>query len=556
MAGRAEEIVQLYTSLRSARFNFDNTIQEIIDHIDPHHRDVTTERVPGERKNQAQFDGTSAYGSHVFAQFVEGSVFNQATKWFSLASRDPALTVKAENATWLTDTRDRMLREMRNSFYGPAGQSVMAWTLFGNAPMLIEEVPAEMRGNRTTLGRIKYTSIPWGTYVMFEGADGRIDGFIRSIKLPAHVILKRFGDVVSDDIKTAASKTPMREFEILHSILPRDFQAYSKSAIKTSKDYEFASCWVECAKKKLLKESGYRKFPVAVARYDLISGEVYARGLGEIALPDQKTLNQADQKALLKWDRELDPPMLVRRNSIIGRDLSQKAGGKTVVNDINTAVKPLIEGSNWMAHDHMAQRKQTQIYQVFHVNEILNLLAREKPEMTAFEVNARLTLLQQILGPVFGLLEAEFLSVIVDVTLDIMAYADMLQQPPEDLRNTVNTKNAIDVIYEGPLARAQRNQEILAIQQSVADTGGLITMNPEIALMVDFDKMQRKLYEIRGTQDLLKSERQYSDDVNKMREQQNAEKAAALVGGGAEALGKAAPGIKVLREEAGGRAAA
>jgi hypothetical protein len=81
-------------------------------------------------------------------------------------------------------------------------------------------------------------------------------------------------------------------------------------------------------------------------------------------------------------------------------------------------------------------------------------------------------------------------------------------------------------------------------------------MNPEIALMVDFDKMQRKLYEIRGTQDLLKSERQYSDDVNAMREQQNAEKAAALVGGGAEALGKAAPGIKVLREEAGGRAAA
>jgi hypothetical protein len=81
-------------------------------------------------------------------------------------------------------------------------------------------------------------------------------------------------------------------------------------------------------------------------------------------------------------------------------------------------------------------------------------------------------------------------------------------------------------------------------------------MDPEVAMMVDFDKVQRKLYEIRGTQDLLKSDRDYEDDVNTLREQQNAEKQVALMAGGAEALGKAAPGIKVLREEAGGRSAA
>lgn len=548
---RPQEIVRLYETLKGQRVNFDNTVQEIIDHIDPHHRDVTTERAPGEKKNCRQFDGTASYGAHVFAQFVEGSVFNQSTKWFSLAHREPQITLKAENASWFSDTRDRMLREMRNSFYGPAGQSVTAWALFGTAPILIEEVPQ----TRSNLGRIKYTSCPWGTYVMAEGDDGRIDKFIRCMKLPAHKMISMFGDAnVSDDVRRAAEKEPLKEFEVVHSILPREFQAYSKSKIKTNKDYDFASCWVEVAKKKLLKESGYRKFPVAVARYDLISGEVYARGLGEIALPDQKSLNEADQKALLKWGRELDPPMLVRRNSIINGILNQRAGGKTVVSDINNSVKPMFEGSDWQAHDNMALRKQTQILQVFHVNEILNLLAREKPEMTAFEVNARLTLLQQILGPVFGLLEAEFLSVIVNVTLDNMAYAGLLEDPPEDLL-MAGTDNTLDVIYEGPLARAQRNQEILAIQQSIADTGGLITLDPEVAQMVDFDKVQRRLYEIRGTQDLLKSDSQYEEDVNEIRQQQNAEKEMALLAGGAEALGKAAPGIKVLREDAGKAAA-
>lgn len=553
---KPQEICRLYEQLKNERFNFDSTNQEIIDNIDSHHKDITSDRVPGEKKNALQFDGTASYGAHIFAQFVEGSVFNQSTKWFSLAHRDPQITAKQNNAAWLTDARDKMLREMRNSFYGPAGQSVKAWTLFGNAPILIEEVPPKRKG----LGRVRYTSIPFGQYVMAEGDDGRIDKFIRCMKLPAHQIVSMFGKdkdaKLGEDITTCAEKDPMRKFEIIHSITPRDFQMYSKSPIKTAKDYDFASCWVETGKKVLIKESGYRKFPVAVARYDLIPGEVYARGLGEIALPDQKSLNEADHKALLKWGRELDPPSLVRRNSIIGGILDQRAGGKTIVNDVNNSVKPLFENSNWQAHDVMAQRKQTQILQVFHVNEILNLLAREKPEMTAFEVNARLTLLQQILGPVFGLLEAEFLSVIVDVTLDIMSYAALLEQPPDDL-TMAGHDNALDVIYEGPLARAQRNQEILAIQQSLADTGGLITMNPEVAMMVDFDKVQRRLYEIRGTQDLLKSDKDYEDDVNEQREQQNAEKALMVAGGAAEALGKAAPGIRELREGASsGRVAA
>lgn len=548
---RPQEIVRLYETLKSQRFNFDNTVQEIIDHIDPHHRDVTTERAPGEKKNSRQFDGTASYGSHVFAQFVEGSVFNQSTKWFSLAHEDPAITAKQENAAWYTDSRDRALKVMRPTFYGPAGQCVTSWALFGNAALLIEDVPQKRQG----LGRIKYTSCPWGTYVMAEGDDGRIDKFIRCLKLPAHQIVSRFGEQnVSDDIRAAAAKEPLKEFEILHSTLPREFQPYSKSKIKTAKEYDFASCWVEVAKKKLIHESGYRKFPYAIARYDLISGEVYARGLGEIALPDAKTSNLMRELHLLWAGRQLDPPQLIRRNSIINGILNMQRKGKTIVTDINNSVKQLIENSELPSFEHLHEQVQTQIMRVFHVSEILNLLAREKPEMTAFEVNARLTLLQQILGPVFGLLEAEFLSVIVDVTIDNMAYANVLQEPPEDIAGSV--EGAVDVIYEGPLARAQRNQEILAIQQSVADTGGLITMNPELALMVDFDKMQRRLYEIRGTQDLLVSDRDYTANVNQARKAKDAQTQAALLAGGAEALGKAAPGIKVLREEAGGRAAA
>jgi hypothetical protein len=314
---------------------------------------------------------------------------------------------------------------------------------------------------------------------------------------------------------------------------------------------------VEAEGKRLIKESGYRKFPVAVARYDLIAGETYARGLGEIALPDQKSLHRADEAALLKWDRELDPPLLQKRGSIIGGILSTQARGRTVVSDIHNSVKPLIEGSNWQAHDMMADRKQKQVLQVFHVNEILNLMSREKPEMTAFEVSARLQLLQQIIGPIFGLLESEFLMVIIDICLDLLGHIpDLISQPPDEIAQS-NTNDAFDVVYEGPLARAQRNQEIQAIQQSVADLGGIQPFSPESVKLVDWEATARKLFEIRGTQDLLLSPADYTAKVNEMIQQENAQKQAQLMAGGAQAAGQAAPFLKVMRDQAStGQAAA
>jgi hypothetical protein len=544
---KPEEIVRWYEQLKNKRTNFDSTAQQIIDYIDPHVSDVSVERAPGARKNERAFDGTSGYGSHVFSQFVQGALFNQATAWFSLRSRDPAVNAKPENAAWLADTTLRMLLALRPNFYGPAGQVVHSWGLFGNGPMLIEEITKPREGGN----RFRFTSIPWGKYVMAEGDDGRIDKFIRSLKLPAHEVVK-IGDA-SDDVKKCAEKDPLKEFEVLHSIMPRDFQqTYSKSKTKTNREYDYASCWVEKDKKKLLKESGYRKFPVAVARYDLIAGETYARGLGEVSLADQKTLSMADERAIMKWDRELDPPLLQKRNSIIGGILSTQARGRTVVTDIHNSIKPLNEGSNWVAHDQMAERKQRQILQIWHVQEILNLLAREKPEMTAFEVNARLTLLQQIIGPIFGLLEAEFLSVIVDILLDLMAHIpDMIAEPTDDIAQS-SPYGAFDVVYEGPLARAQRNQTITNIREGIADVAGVVGLYPQAQLIVDWEKTLRRVWEIRSIHDLLIDHETFEFNVEQQQQQQQQQKMFEMMGGGAAALGAAAPGIKALGEAAGG----
>ncbi len=550
---KAEEILRWYDQLKAERYNFDNIWQDIKDYVKPYAGDITTRRVPGEKMTTKIFDSTAAYGGHVFSQFVQGALVNPGNKWFGFRHADVKYADEPEVMTRLEEIRDQILSVMRSGFYGPAGQAINGWTFFGNGPLLVEEVPQK----RTNLNRIRWTAIPAGQFVMAEGEDGKIDKFIRCLRLPAHIAVS-LGDV-SEDLKTAAKKDPLKKFEILHSIMPRDMQAYSgdykKSKVQTSKDMPYASCWVEKEKKKLIKESGYRKFPVAVARYDLISGETYGRGPAELALPDARSLNQADQKALLKWDRELDPPTLTRRNSIIGGILNKRAGGNTLVNgEPRNSIVPLFEGSNWQAHDTMAERKEQAILRVFHVSEILGLLMREKPEMTAFEWNGRLQLLQQIIGPVFNRLEIEWLSLVIDLTLDILLFNNLLGDIPDILGEG---KDVLNVIYEGPLAKAQRNGEILDIQQYTADVAGIAQFHQESLLKIDWDKVIDRLAVLRGTQEFLVPEQDYTNQVNQARQQANTEKMLQVAAGTGEALGKVAPFVKATREDVGsGRAAA
>jgi len=550
-----DDIVKNFETLRMKRILFDHLAQEIIDYVAPHFDDVVFTRVPGWKKTQHIFDSTASYGWFVLSQFIQGSVLNQATKWFGLKSKNPDLNQNQNVATWYADATNRALGVMRSSaFYGCAGQSINSWIGFGNGPVLIEDVPQVREG----LARIRYTSIPFGKYVMAEGVDGKIDCVIRTVKMTA-INAKRMFDKekgestgnlgVSDRIERAAEKEPFLEFEFLHSIHPRDvYNANQKTKGKTARDMPVASCWVEKEKKRLVRESGYRRFPVAVARYDLLSGEVFGRGPAHLALPDARSLNRADEMELVQWEREIDRPLKIRRNTVIGGIVDARPAGRTTVTDINGIGDLFDHKTNWQADDLMRKRKEQAILRVFHVNEILNLLAREKPEMTAFEVNARLNLLQQILGPVFGRLESDFLSVIVEVTLENMAYAGLLLDPPDELKVT---GEGYDIVYEGPLARAQRNTEITAIQQSIADVSGIAQFDQEAVQMVDFKKATRKLFEIRGTQDLVLSEREFEKKLEVLQQQQQAQQMMAAGAQTAESLGKVAPFVKLAREQTG-----
>jgi|GEM_PF-7017475 len=553
------DIIRNFDMLKNERSALDIIVQDVIDYISPFYKDVTRERMMGQKRTNKIFDSTATYGQFILSQFIQGAVCNSATRWFGLSHVQESINEIQEVATCLKHWTTSMLLALRQSnFYQGNGQAINSWVNTGSAPLLCEMVPQTRDG----LSQLRFTSIPYGVYVMCEGPDGKIDTFIYKREIPAIHAVKMFqkGGVnygVSEEItKCAEGKDPYKKFEFLHAIQPRDDTGYSSKVRKIQKSSEMAwsSCWVEVGKTRLVRESGYRLFPVAIARYDLIAGEAYGHGPSEMALPDARTRNEATKKQHLLWDRQLDPPTLSKRNSIINGVLNKRAGGDTVVTDPNNSVRQLFDQPNLQFDSQMHDRTNESILRMYHVNEILNLLSREKPELTAFETNARLNLLQQIQGPVYSRLEQDYQGVIINVTLDNMAHAGLLEAPPKELLEA-QRNGAFAVSYESPLARAQRNQEITDIQQSIADVGGIAQFDPQVVQMINFEKVTRKLFEIRSTQDMLLNEVDFKKKLNEMIEQQNAQTAANVMAGGAEALGKVAPFLKTVREDAGAAAA-
>jgi hypothetical protein len=92
---------------------------------------------------------------------------------------------------------------------------------------------------------------------------------------------------------------------------------------------------------------------------------------------------------------------------------------------------------------------------------------------------------------------------------------------------------------------------VLDIQQGVADLAQVMQFDPTTPHLIDWKKVVRKLWEIRGTEDLLVTEAEFEKAMKQLQAEQQQQQQMQLAAGAAQAMGQAAPFIKATREGAG-----
>ena len=325
-------------------------------------------------------------------------------------------------------------------------------------------------------------------YVASTRRDGIVDTIYRCYQLTAAQAVKEFGEKnVSEKIRETARKSPDEKFEFMHCIFPRE--TYVVNA-RLAKNLRFASYNIEVSGKRIVRESGYHEFPCCVPRWMKIPGTAYGIGPVYDALPDCKELNETKRMEKAAQDLAIAGMWIAEYDGVLNPRTVKVGPRRIIVANSTDSMKPLLTGADFNVAFSAEDRLQASIRKIMMADQ---LQPQDGPAMTATEVHVRVALIRQLLGPVYGRFQAEYLQPLVERCFGLAFRAGAFPPAPESLQNA-----NFNVRYISPLARAQQLENVTAIERLGANVANLAQVAPEVTDLIDADEATRVIADALG----------------------------------------------------------
>lgn len=449
----ADQICKTLSTLKSLRSPHEQVWRDCFDHTYPmrgngFYSEMMDAQEALNRKARI-LDGTTTDSARTLSSSVQSGLTPANSLWFGM---DVAQATEDERR-WLDESAKIIWENIHASnFDAAAFEGVLDVVCAGWCALYIDS--DRERGG--------YTFDLWpisGVYCSASKPGGKIDTVYRCYKLTAEQAVNEFGEGnVSENTRKLAKDKPQELVEFVHAIYPRSTYVVGG---RLAKNMPIASCKVEVSAKKLVSESGYHEMPVVVPRWMMIPDSVYATGPVAEALPDARTLNEMVRMDLAAGDLAIAGMWIAEDDGVLNPRTVKVGPRKIIVANSVDSMKPLQSGSNFNYSDSRITRLQAAIRKTMMADQ---LQAQDGPAMTATEVHVRVNLIRQLLGPVYGRLQTEYLQPLIERCFGIAMRAGILVQPPESLA----AGRPYTVRYLSPLARAQKLEEVSAIDQFVA----------------------------------------------------------------------------------------
>lgn len=489
MAQDVSALLKRYQQLKSQRAPWETEWRDLATYIMPRKGSAIGRRpVPGEKQTQRLYDSTAIHANGLLGASLQGNLTSPALRWFRLKMRDDALNRDATVATWLEECGNRVYAALQQSNWNAETFEVyLDLGAFGTAACYIgerEDGPVPTTGFRGLLFR----ALPIGTYVLSEDAEGKVDTLIAAFQLPADAVVRRWGAAAAGErlVGLAAAK-PHELVDLLHAVVPRPGGRVGAPATAMP----WASCYVVERDKRVLGERGYDLFPFAVPRWTKASGESYGRGPGHTALPDIRTLNKMTELELRAIAKAIDPPMQAADHGVIGT-IRLTPGGVTTVREPGKSLIPLESGAKFQVGQIKAEQLKAAIRDMFFNGQLQ--LPTQQP-MTATEIERRYEIMNRTLGPTVGRLEYEHTNVVVLRAFAILGRRGALPEAPGLVAEAARAGDHLEVVSEGPLSRAQKGSDVLAIERSIQLILPMSQVDPDVLDVVDLDEAAKVILE-------------------------------------------------------------
>lgn len=442
------------------------------------------------------YDSTAKIAVKLLVSTIMSGMFPAHNLWLGLEVRN---NDEKEVVEWLEETAKTIwLNIHASNFDVVAFDAMVDMVVAGLFGLFIKE-GSEESGQPYQFEQWPLASL----YCADSTGDGVVDTVYREFKLTAEQAVSTYGeDEVSTQIKTAAEKKPSTEFSFLHVIHP--FPDHSKFELP------IASVHIDLKAKKIVrKDKGFHEMPVVVPRWFVIPGSVYATGPIDDALPDIKSLNELVKITLASLDMSVSGMWGAVDDGVLNPK-TIKVGPRKVIPVANKdSFFPLSSGVDFNAGELTITNLQNSIKEILMSNQLPPI---DGPAKTATEFHIRLQFVRQMLGPLYGRIQVEFLQVLVKRCFGIGLRAEAFNEVPESLKKEGAVAN---VTFMSPLAKAQKLETVGAIERFEAQLYGQAGAGtPEALDIYDLDEANREKANMLGVPEkLLKDE----DDVTVIR---------------------------------------
>ena len=485
-----------FSALQTYRAIFASHWEEVAELVMPTSRNTFyygNYNFPGLKKTDRQVDVTAALALTRFAAILDSLLTPRNLTWHMLGSNEDYVMKNRAARLWFEQATN-LLFKMR---YAPIGnfsaqnQNIFeSLGAFGTGNMFVDQA-CDPQGN--LVRGLRYKAIPLGEMFLRENHQGLINGFCRWFRLTGPQAVDMFKDKVPERLLEQARKSSQMPFDFLHRVCPRD--DYDPGRLD-AKGKRFASYYICLTTNELIREGGYRSFPLAASRYIQTPGEVYGRSPAMLALPSIKTINAEKRDFLTQGHRAASPVLLTNDDGIANLSMrpgSMNAGG--VSSDGKLLVHTLPSGNIQVTKEMMDE--EAKIIEGFFLTDLFKVLLSDPKIYTATQIVEMMSQRGILIAPTVGRQQSEYLGPMIDRELDLLSMMRLLSPMPGILKEA---RGEYNVIYTSPLSRDMRAQEVAGFNRSLETALSIVnaTQDPSPLDNFDFDVIMPAVNTING----------------------------------------------------------
>ncbi len=488
----AGQIVKRAAALESQRKTLENTYQIIEKFVRPFSgeffKPLNTENEVDWRRREI-YDSTAIVSADLLAGQIHANLVSPSVKWFNFDFRDDELKRNTEAQQWLDGLEDIVWRTFADSdFTLQVAEFLTDLVTYGPAVMFEEEVDeAEWKG-------VDFTTIPVRDCYFEPDAKGQPLKLYRRLQYTTLQMIDRF-EMPKDWLEAYEEHEDIeKKWTVWFAIYPRDRERkeYEKADIKPKRIAPKVRPWgykyILSDGLLELEEGGYYEMPAFHTTWKATAGSRNGHSPAFICLSDILQLNEVVKQSSEARAKAIDPATITTERGVIG-DIDLEPGGLTTVIEMDQ-LAILESKARFDVQDNEIYRLQTSIRSVFFIDK---LELKDSPAMTATEVNVRYDRMMRQFASTLGRIQSTFLDPLLHLTISIILRNDAYKPAPKNIADT-----DYDIIYTGPIARAQQAEVANSIEQLLADYAALGEIFPEMLDLPDPDKTGHELARVRG----------------------------------------------------------